>query len=45
MMPVQPEATPDWVLNGIAYDRDRDRVFVTGKNWPSIFEIKLKPRS
>jgi len=45
MMPVQPDATPDWVLNGIAYDRERDRVFVTGKNWPSIFEIKLKPRS
>jgi glutaminyl-peptide cyclotransferase len=45
MMPAQPEATPDWVLNGIAYDRQGDRIFVTGKNWPSIFEIRIKPRS
>jgi glutaminyl-peptide cyclotransferase len=43
MMPVQPEATGDWVLNGIAYDQARDRLFVTGKNWPSIFEIRVKP--
>lgn len=32
---------PDDVLNGIAYDAARDRLFVTGKNWPKIFEIKL----
>ncbi len=30
------------VLNGIAYDQDNDRVFVTGKLWPGIFEIKLQ---
>ena len=29
------------VLNGIAYDQDNDRIFVTGKFWPKIFEIKL----
>jgi glutaminyl-peptide cyclotransferase len=29
------------VLNGIAYDQDSDRIFVTGKFWPKIFEIKL----
>ncbi len=29
------------VLNGIAYDPDRDRLFVTGKYWPKLFEIKL----
>ena len=29
------------VLNGIAYDRDQDRLFVTGKKWPKLFEIKL----
>ncbi len=29
------------VLNGIAYDRNRDRIFVTGKLWPNIFEIKV----
>ena len=32
---------PDRVLNGIAYDAARDRLFVTGKNWPKLFEIKL----
>ena len=31
------------VLNGIAYDAQRDRLFVTGKNWPKIFEIDLLP--
>lgn len=29
------------VLNGIAYDREGDKLFVTGKLWPSLFEIKL----
>ncbi len=29
------------VLNGIAYDPKGDRLFVTGKNWPKLFEIKL----
>lgn len=31
------------VLNGIAYDAKHDRLFVTGKRWPSIYEIKLIP--
>lgn len=31
------------VLNGIAYDAEGDRLFVTGKRWPYIFEIKLIP--
>ena len=31
------------VLNGIAYDEKNDRLFVTGKWWPSLFEIKLIP--
>jgi len=30
------------VLNGIAYDKDSDRIFVTGKFWPRIFEINTK---
>jgi glutamine cyclotransferase len=30
------------VLNGIAYDSERDRLFVTGKRWPRLFEIRLK---
>jgi len=29
------------VLNGIAYDAARDRLFVTGKWWPKLFEIRL----
>jgi len=29
------------VLNGIAYDARTDRLFVTGKLWPKLFEIKL----
>jgi glutaminyl-peptide cyclotransferase len=41
-----PEARPDpgAVLNGIAYDEASDRLFVTGKLWPKLFEIKLKQR-
>ena len=29
------------VLNGIAYDPANDRLFVTGKKWPKLFEIEL----
>lgn len=32
------------VLNGIAYDATSDRLFVTGKLWPLLFEIKLVPK-
>lgn len=32
------------VLNGIAYDAEKKRLFVTGKLWPKIYEIKLVPR-
>ncbi len=34
---------PEAVLNGIAYDVEDDRLFVTGKFWPKIYEIKLVP--
>lgn len=30
-------------LNGIAYDAKEKRLFVTGKNWPQLFEIRLLP--
>jgi glutamine cyclotransferase len=30
-------------LNGIAYDAQSDRIFVTGKNWKYLYEIKVKP--
>jgi glutamine cyclotransferase len=32
------------VLNGIAYDPAGDRLFVTGKRWPKLFEVRLRPR-
>ena len=35
-----PDPTND-VLNGIAYDAQHDRLFVTGKRWPRLFEITL----
>jgi glutaminyl-peptide cyclotransferase len=31
------------VLNGIAYDAKQSRLFVTGKRWPKLFEIRLAP--
>ena len=31
------------VLNGIAYDHENDRLFVTGKLWPKLFQIELLP--
>lgn len=31
-------------LNGIAYDADSDRLFVTGKNWKNLFEIRLRQK-
>jgi glutamine cyclotransferase len=33
----------DAVANGIAYDTARDRLYVTGKLWPNLYEIRLKP--
>lgn len=32
------------VLNGIAYDSENDRLFVTGKLWRNLYEIKIKPQ-
>ena len=40
ILPVSDRAGVD-VLNGIAYDSLGDRLFVTGKLWPKLFEIKL----
>ena len=34
-------AGPDAVLNGIAYDSTGDRLFITGKLWPKLFEIRV----
>jgi len=41
LLPLDLRVNDESVLNGIAYDAQRDRLFVTGKQWPTIFEIKL----
>ena len=40
LSPRDPASTD--VLNGIAYDAAKDRLFVTGKLWPRLFEIRVK---
>ncbi len=36
------DRTPDTdVLNGIAYDSAGNRIFVTGKRWPKLFEVRI----
>ena len=42
LLPARDRASTD-VLNGIAYDAAGDRLFITGKLWPRLFEIKLTP--
>ena len=37
-----PNRGHDDVANGIAYDAKGDRLFVTGKHWPKLFEIRLR---
>jgi hypothetical protein len=32
------------VLNGIAFEEQKGRLFVTGKLWPALFEVELVPR-
>tara|TARA_R110001599_G_scaffold58001_1_gene159659 strand:- start:2261 stop:3301 length:1041 start_codon:yes stop_codon:yes gene_type:complete len=38
---IQTLANQDEVLNGIAFDKETGRIFVTGKHWGKLFEIKL----
>jgi glutamine cyclotransferase len=42
LRPTETLGSPEAVLNGIAYDAATDRLFVTGKLWPKIFEIELQ---
>lgn len=44
LMPAAERPASGSVLNGIAYDAPNDRLFVTGKRWPRLFEIRLVPR-
>jgi glutamine cyclotransferase len=41
ILPAGTCSQPVDVLNGIAYDSQNDRIFVTGKNWCKLFEIEL----
>jgi len=43
LLPESQRSDPEAVLNGIAYDAAHDRLFVTGKLWPQLFEIKVVP--
>jgi glutaminyl-peptide cyclotransferase len=40
-----PHPKEENTLNGIAYDLSNDRIFVTGKNWKKLYEIKIKPKT
>jgi glutamine cyclotransferase len=40
---MQPNSDIDNVLNGIAYEPRSKRLFVTGKRWSRLYEIRLKP--
>ena len=41
-MPPLPEKPLRAALNGIAYDAEKERLLVTGKLWPKVFEIRLR---
>jgi glutaminyl-peptide cyclotransferase len=42
--PDDVERNSENTLNGIAYDEATDRIFVTGKKWKKLFEIKVKAK-
>jgi glutaminyl-peptide cyclotransferase len=41
LLPVEQRIDDEAVLNGIAYDAKYDRIFVTGKRWPTVFQIEV----
>lgn len=44
LYPARQRPSKEDVLNGIAYDETKDRLLVTGKNWPKIYEIEIVPK-
>lgn len=44
LYPERQRQSREDVLNGIAYDEANDRLLVTGKNWPKIYEIEIVPQ-
>jgi glutamine cyclotransferase len=45
LLPESERSSTGAVLNGIAYDSAHDRLFVTGKLWPKLFEIRIIPKA
>ena len=45
LLPADQRSDPEAVLNGIAWDAAHDRLFVTGKLWPKLYEIKIIPEA
>ncbi len=43
LFPLSERRGDEDVLNGIAYDKAGDRLFVTGKQWPKLYQITLVP--
>ncbi len=44
IFPASHRATPEQVLNGIAWHPETKRLLITGKWWPEVFEVRLVPR-
>jgi glutaminyl-peptide cyclotransferase len=44
LLPAEQRIDDEAVLNGIAYDAKYDRIFVTGKRWPTVFQIEIVQR-
>jgi glutaminyl-peptide cyclotransferase len=38
-------SNPEAVLTSIAYHERNDRLFIAGKLWPRLFEIRIRPRA
>ena len=38
----RPHLLYDECFNGIAYDEETDRILLTGKNWPVMFDVEFK---
>lgn len=41
LWPATKRPTREHVLNGIAYDAANDKIYLTGKNWPTLFEVSI----
>lgn len=44
-LPSENNSDPNAVLNGIAYDQNNHRLFVTGKDWLSLYQIEIVPQT